>query len=100
MVGELSEEIKKNLEKYTKELNLSNHVYDIGCEILDSKEKKGRVNGYPQDLAAGIIYISAILAGEKRTQKEICKIAEISPAAAREGYKKMRENIDVDIILQ
>jgi transcription initiation factor TFIIB len=80
-------------------LNLSQNAIDKGYAILENKHEKEGLDGNSKQLAAGAIYISSILVGERKTQIEIGKVAEISNTSVGKGYKKLRENVSMDIIL-
>jgi len=99
MVGDILEEARNNLKKYSEKLGLSQDVVDKGYAILENKEKNEGLDGRPQNLAAGAVYISSILVGERKTQKEIGRVAEISDGSVSKAYKKLAEHIDADIIL-
>lgn len=99
MVGDVLEETKNNLKRYADELNLSQNAIDKGYAILENKHEKEGLDGNSKQLAAGAIYISSILVGERKTQIEIGKVAEISNVSVSKGYKKMADHIDADIII-
>lgn len=99
MVGNILEEARSSLKKYSEDLGLSQVAVDKGYAILENKQKREGLDSRPQNLAAGAAYISSILVGERKTQQEISKVAKISVSAVSKGYRELAEDIDADIIL-
>lgn len=86
-----SEECVKEL---CKELKLSDDVRAKSIEILRDYDKKwGNRN-----VVGASVYISSILCGERRAQREVGKILNVSNSAIRSNYKKIAKEIDIDIV--
>jgi len=45
------------------------------------------------------LYISSILCGERRTQREVADVAGVTEVTIRNRYKELAEKLDIDIIL-
>ncbi|MFX1450582.1 MAG: transcription initiation factor IIB, partial [Promethearchaeota archaeon] len=76
--------------RFCSALKLSNHVQNKVYEILNDIKGKNISSGRdPTKLAAAAIYIAGILEGEKRTQKEIAQVANISEVTLRNRYKEI-----------
>ena len=44
-------------------------------------------------------YISPLLCGERRTQREVAGVAGVTEVTIRNRYKELAEKLDIDIIL-
>ncbi|HJK73088.1 MAG TPA: transcription initiation factor IIB, partial [Methanocorpusculum sp.] len=53
----------------------------------------------PTGVAAAAIYISSILSGERRTQREVADVAGVTEVTIRNRYKELAEQLDIEIIL-
>src|SRR5208337_3930089 len=53
----------------------------------------------PTGVAAAAIYISSILGGERRTQREVAEVAGVTEVTIRNRYKELAEKLDIEIIL-
>ena len=69
-------------------------------EILKDAADKELTSGRgPTGVAAASIYISSILCGERRTQREVADVAGVTEVTIRNRYKELAERLDIDIIL-
>lgn len=87
MVGDKFEETKNSLKKYAEEMNLSKDTINIGYILLDDFKKRDGDDFKPENMAAGVLYMSAMLAGERKTQENIGKVAKISATTVCSNYK-------------
>lgn len=88
------------IPRFGAELTLSGQTQRRAAEIVDLARKNGITAGKdPTGLAAASIYISAILEGERRTQREIAEIVHVTEVTVRNRYKELvRElHLKVDI---
>ncbi|MHA1385420.1 MAG: transcription initiation factor IIB [Candidatus Helarchaeota archaeon] len=91
---------KSYVPRFCSALNLSSHVQNKVYEILDGIKKKNITSGRdPTKLAAAAIYIAGILEGEKRTQKDIARIANISEVTLRNRYKEIAKLLKIKLDL-
>ncbi|MHA1378688.1 MAG: transcription initiation factor IIB [Candidatus Helarchaeota archaeon] len=91
-------EPRSYVPRFCTELKLSNHVQNKVYEILEGIKKKNISSGRdPTKLAAAAIYIAGILEGEKRTQKEIAKVANISEVTLRNRYKEIAKLLKIKL---
>jgi len=51
----------------------------------------------PTGLAAASIYISAILEGERRTQREIAEIVHVTEVTVRNRYKELVRELQIKV---
>jgi transcription initiation factor TFIIB len=64
--------------------------------IINDAKKKGIVTGKdPMGLAAASLYVACVLEGEKKTQKEIADIANVTEVTVRNRYKGLKEALNV-----
>ena len=85
---------------FCSELNLSNKVESKAEEILKEATETGLTNrASPEGIAAGIVYIAAILEGEHRTQDEMSKTIGVTEVTIRTRYKKIAKKLDIDMLL-
>lgn len=93
------QESEKHLTNYAKELGLSQFAIDKACAILEDYDGGFDKIRKSESWAAAALYIGSTLAGERRTQEKISKVANISSSSLRKGYKELADSISIDIIL-
>jgi transcription initiation factor TFIIB len=88
------------INRFINQLNLSEETNQKARELVDTflKDKKNSGSS-PTSIAAAAIYVASILCGEKRTQDQISKIANVTEVTIRNQYKKMVKLIDLDIAI-
>ncbi|MHA1790693.1 MAG: transcription initiation factor IIB, partial [Candidatus Helarchaeota archaeon] len=62
-----------------------------------AKEKGLTAGKDPTGLAAAAIYIVAIQEGERRTQREIAKIAHVTEVTVRNRYKELVKKLHLRV---
>ena len=73
---------------------------DDVMEILKQAGERELTSGRgPTGVAAAAIYISSILSGERRTQREVADVAGVTEVTIRNRYKELAEQLDIEIIL-
>jgi transcription initiation factor TFIIB len=79
------------INKFYDELNLSIKSRNIAVKVIEDSKKKGlNTSGKdPKGIAAASLYISSKINDEFRTQKQICKIANISEITLRMRLKEI-----------
>jgi len=79
---------------------MSEDIKSKALEILQQAENKELTSGRgPTGVAAAAIYISSILCGERKTQREVADIAGVTEVTIRNRYKELAEKLDLDIVL-
>jgi transcription initiation factor TFIIB len=53
----------------------------------------------PTGIAAAATYIASVLAGEKRTQREIAEIANVTEVTIRNRYKELLDRLEICVKL-
>ncbi|WP_440059936.1 transcription initiation factor IIB [Thermogladius sp. 4427co] len=78
-------------------LGLSGEIVKNATEILNKVRNKGITAGKdPAGLAAAAVYIAALQAGEKRTQKEVAHVAGVTEVTVRNRYKEIIEALGLE----
>jgi len=92
-------ELKLKIKQYSYELGLDESAIQKGNSLIENYMNRFSTRNNTDSLAAGVVYISSILVGNRKTQNEICKISKVSRGSLRKNYKKLGESIDLDILL-
>ena len=80
--------------KFCNQLTMQGKVEEIAHQILTSaKELKLTSGRGPTGIAAAASYIASVLAGERRTQREIAEIAQVTEVTIRNRYKELVEQL-------
>jgi transcription initiation factor TFIIIB Brf1 subunit/transcription initiation factor TFIIB len=98
MVGGNCNDARDKIKIYSEKLGLSQDAMDTGYKFLDQFQKKNQEFN-PEEIAAGAVYFSAIMVGERKTQEAVGNAANINTNKVGKGYKQVRESVDVDIML-
>jgi transcription initiation factor TFIIB len=86
--------------RFCSGLSLKGEVQSRAVEILRQAAEKELTSGRgPTGVAAAAIYISSILCGERRTQREVANVAGVTEVTIRNRYKELAEELDIEIIL-
>ncbi|MFW9935627.1 MAG: transcription initiation factor IIB, partial [Candidatus Thorarchaeota archaeon] len=86
------------IPRFAQSLNLSSRVQRRAVKILEDAKAKGITAGKdPTGLAASALYISAIMEGERRTQREIAEIARVTEVTVRNRYKELVRELDLAV---
>ncbi len=84
--------------KFAQSLGLSTQVQRRANQILEDARKIGITAGKdPTGLAASSLYISAIMEGERRTQREIADVAHVTEVTVRNRYKELVRELDLAV---
>jgi len=88
------------ISRFCSKLSLSSDVQAKTNEILNKAASEELTSGRgPTGLAAAALYISTILCGERRTQREVADVAGVTEVTIRNRYKELAEKLDIDIIM-
>jgi transcription initiation factor TFIIB len=76
--------------RFSEELQLSPHIQQEANRIISKAEDKELTIGKdPKGLAAAAIYITGVLEGERRTQRDISRVSHITEVTIRNRYKEI-----------
>ena len=82
------------VSKFSNQLTMQGKVEEIASKILkvasDLKLTSGRG---PTGIAAAASYIASLLTGERKTQREIAEIAQVTEVTIRNRYKELVEQL-------
>ena len=88
---------KQYLPRFCSELDLSETVQQRAATIVERTTAEGLHSGKsPTGFAAAAIYTAALLCNEKRTQREIAKVAQVTEVTIRNRYREQLEVVGVD----
>ncbi|KXA92235.1 transcription initiation factor IIB, partial [candidate division MSBL1 archaeon SCGC-AAA259E19] len=111
-------EIARNYRFITRELDMhitptdpSNYVGRFGSEleisgetrtkaielIKEAQEKKLTSGRGPTGIAAAALYIAGILSEERRTQREVAEVAQVTEVTVRNRYRELAEELELMI---
>jgi len=80
--------------KFSNQLTIQGKVEEIAHKILGAaKELKLTSGRGPTGIAAAASYIASVLTGERKTQREIAEIAQVTEVTIRNRYKELVERL-------
>ena len=88
------------VSRFCSELKLSGDVQSKATEILKEAGKRELTSGRgPTGVAAAAIYVSSIIANERRTQREVANVAGVTEVTIRNRYKELTEKLGIQVEL-
>ncbi|MBN1386168.1 transcription initiation factor IIB [Candidatus Woesearchaeota archaeon] len=85
------------IARFASSLKLSAETQSKAVEILDKAQKAELTSGRgPTGIAAAALYVSALIHGEKRTQREVADVAGVTEVTIRNRYKELLEKLDLE----
>ena len=86
--------------KFSNQLTMQGKVEEIAHKILASARELKLTSGRgPTGIAAAASYIASVLTGERKTQREIAEIAQVTEVTIRNRYKELVERLQFIISL-
>ena len=80
---------KKYVPRFCSELDLTEEVESKANEIIDVTAEKGLLSGKsPTGYAAAAIYAASLLCNEKKTQREVADVAQVTEVTIRNRYQE------------
>ncbi|MFC4549800.1 MULTISPECIES: transcription initiation factor IIB [Halorussus] len=80
---------KKYVPRFSSELDLSEEVQSKANEIIDVTTEQGLLSGKsPTGYAAAAIYAASLLCNEKKTQREVADVAQVTEVTIRNRYQE------------
>ena len=87
----------KCISKIATKVGISMLTQQRAIRIINEAKEKGIVAGKdPMGLAAASLYVACVEAGEKKTQKDIASVANVTEVTVRNRYKGLREALSVN----
>ena len=86
------------ITKFSNQLTMQGKVEEIAHKILTAaKELKLTSGRGPTGIAAAASYVASVLTGERKTQREIAEIAQVTEVTIRNRYKELVERMTFQI---
>ena len=86
------------ITKFSNQLTMQGKVEEIAHKILaTAKELKLTSGRGPTGIAAAASYVASVLTGERKTQREIAEIAQVTEVTIRNRYKELVERLMFEI---
>jgi len=85
------------IARFSSALKLSAETQSNSIEILEAAQKAELTSGRgPTGIAAAALYVSALLHGEKRTQREVADVAGVTEVTIRNRYKELLDKLKLE----
>ena len=89
------------LPRFISELGLSQKCEKITKKIIKMAKLRGLTSGRgPTGVCAAAIYAASIIAKERRTQRKIAKISQVTEVTVRNRFSELVENLPLGISLK
>jgi transcription initiation factor TFIIB len=87
---------KQYVPRFGSELGLAEEVQAKAKEIIDTSTEQGLLSGKsPTGFAAAAIYAAALLCNEKKTQREVAEVAQVTEVTIRNRYQEQIEAMGI-----
>ncbi len=85
------------IARFASSLKLSAETQSRAIEILEKAQKGELTSGRgPTGIAAAALYVSALIHGEKRTQREVADVAGVTEVTIRNRYKELLDRLKLE----
>lgn len=89
------------IARFSSALKLSATTQSKSVEILELAQKNELTSGRgPTGIAAAALYVSALIHGEKRTQREVADVAGVTEVTIRNRYKELLDRLGLDKMIK
>ncbi|WP_227357638.1 transcription initiation factor IIB [Haladaptatus salinisoli] len=87
---------KQYVPRFCSDLNVSEEVQSKANEIIDTTAEQGLLSGKsPTGYAAAAIYAASLLCNEKKTQREVADVAQVTEVTIRNRYQEQIEALGI-----
>ena len=87
---------KKYVPRFSSELGLDEEIQAKAKEIIDTTAEEGLLSGKsPTGFAAAAIYSASLLCNEKKTQKRVAEVAQVTEVTIRNRYQEQIEAMGI-----
>lgn len=84
--------------RFGSELGISGETRTKAIQLIrKAKEEKITSGKSPVGIAAAAIYIASITTGERKTQREVAEVSEMTEVTVRNRYKELAKKLDLDV---
>jgi len=88
------------VSRFANQLGLAGKVETMAQRILQTATTMRLTSGRgPTGIAAAATYIASVLAGERRTQREIAEVARVTEVTIRNRYKELLDKLEITVNL-
>ncbi len=85
------------IARFASALKLTAETQSKAIEILEKAQKSELTSGRgPTGIAAAALYVSALIHGEKRTQREVADVAGVTEVTIRNRYKELLDELNLE----
>jgi len=85
------------IPRFSSSLNLTAETQSKAIEILEQAQGAELTSGRgPTGIAAAALYVSALIHGEKRTQREVADVAGVTEVTIRNRYKELLDRLHLE----
>ena len=85
------------IARFASSLKLTAETQSKAIEILERAQKEELTSGRgPTGIAAAALYVSALIHGEKRTQREVADVAGVTEVTIRNRYKELLDELELE----
>lgn len=85
------------IARFASALKLSPESQSRSIDILEMAQRAELTSGRgPTGIAAAALYVSALIHGEKRTQREVADVAGVTEVTIRNRYKELLDKLKLD----
>lgn len=89
------------LTRFISELKLTQDCQKVAKKIIKMAEAYGLTSGRgPTGVCAAAIYAASILTKERRTQRKIANISQVTEVTVRNRFSELIENLDLGISIK
>jgi transcription initiation factor TFIIB len=86
------------LNRFANALKLESDAIREARDLIDKTLENKKISGCsPASIAAAAIYVASLLCHDKKTQKEIAEAAGVTEVTIRNHYKKIVNNLQLDV---
>lgn len=86
------------LTRFISELGLSNKCHQIAKKIIKMAKDRGLTSGRgPTGMCAAAIYASTLITKEKRTQRKIARISQVTEVTVRNRFSELVDYLNLDL---
>ncbi len=84
--------------RFSNKLIISGKAEAMAIKILEVAKKLKLTSGRgPTGIAAAATYLSTVLANERKTQREIAEVADVTEVTIRNRYKELLEKLIIEV---
>ena len=85
------------IPRFASALQLTPEAQSGAVEILEQAQKEELTSGRgPTGIAAAALYLSALMRGEKRTQRQVADVAGVTEVTIRNRYKELLDRLKLE----